>query len=266
MLDNFAFAGRHLYRDMGCEYYANDPRPLSPAVKRNEYQIAGRSGTVIYPGGEWQMIRESGIIVSRDDTDGETLYARMRRVMEWLAWPERMQGQIVFDSRPDVYREARIDAATAVTYGKWPRGALNITLVMQPIARALLASRQSMSVTEQDIALVLLHHTQLAAPLTIDILNTGASPITGCVLTLPERECRMALDGLSLAAGQTLRVSSEMVAAGAWIIDEQGDTSNAAGQIRLWGDLCAMQGDTLRITRTGGESMRVSVSARGCFL
>lgn len=266
MLDNFTFAGRHLYRDMGCEYYANDPRALSPAVKRNEYQIAGRSGTVIYPGGVWQPMKESGIIVSRDDADAEALETRMRRVLEWLAVPETGRGRIVFDSRPDVYREAQIDAAPAVSYSKWPRGALNVTLVMQPIARALIASRQTITVTGPTADLVLLHHTQLPAPLTVEIKNTGTAPITHCSICVPERACEIRLGNLSLAADQTLRVSSEAGAAGAWIIDADGSAHSAVGCIEAWGDLCAMQGDVLRMTQSGGTCMTLTAAVRGCFL
>lgn len=264
MRDNFTFEGRHILRDMGCEYYANDPRPLSPAARRNEYQIGGRSGTVIYPGGIYQPITQSGMIVSRDGEEGEAAERRLMRVADWLRSPADGRGKLTFDSRPDVYRQAQIDAACALSYSKWPAGALNVTWTMQPIARALAESTQSAAVSGRMAALVLLHATQLPAPLTIDVTNTGASVMTACELAIDE--ARIRLVGMALASGERLRVSGEESQAGVAIWDAQGKMRDAACHVTAWADPVSLPGERLTITQEGAEQAAVTVTVRGCYL
>lgn len=264
MRDNFTFEGRHILRDMGCEYYASDPRPLSPAAKRNEYQIGGRSGTVIYPGGIYQPITQSGMIVSRDGEEGEAALSRLRRVADWLRSPENGRGRLIFDSRPEVYREAQIDAAGALSYGKWPAGALNVTWTMQPIARALAESTQSAAVSGRVTALVLLHATQLPAPLTIDVTNTGGSVMTACELAIGD--ARIAIGGMALSPGERLRVSGEDGQAGVTILDTQGAVRDAACHVTAWADPLALPGTRLTITQEGAAQAAVTVTVRGCYL
>lgn len=264
MRDNFTFEGRHILRDMGCEYYASDPRPLSPAAKRNEYQIGGRSGTVIYPGGIYQPITQSGMIVSRDGEEGEAALPRLRRVADWLRSPANGRGRLIFDSRPEVYREAQIDAASALSYGKWPGGALNVTWTMQPIARAVSESYQSMTVSARMTALVLLHATQLPAPLTIDVTNTGGSVMTACELAIGDACIR--LSGMALCTGERLRVSGEDGQAGVTILDTQGAVRDAACHVAAWADPLALPGTRLTVTQEGAEQASIAVRARGCYL
>lgn len=265
MQDNFTFEGRHILRDMGCEYYANDPCPLSPAAKRNEYQIGGRSGTVIYPGGIYQPITQSGMIVSRDSCeDGETAARRLRRVADWLHSPSSGRGRLIFDSRPDVYREAQIDAASALTFSKWPAGALNVTWTMQPIARAVSPSHQSLAMSGRMAALVLLHATQLPAPLTIDVLNTGETVMTACEIAIGD--ARIALEGMALCSGERLHLSGEESEAGVAIWDAQGAARDAACCVTAWADPVSLPGERLTITQEGAEQASIAVTVRGCYL
>lgn len=263
MQDGFTFEGLHLWRDMGCEYYATDPRPIAAAAVRNEYTIAGRSGTVIYPGGTYSPIKESGVIVPLRE-DGEALGERVRRVAAWLTQPETGRGRLVWDSRPDVYRMAQMDVAPTAGYTKWPRGAMNVTITQQPIARAVTQSRQSVSISGGAAELILLHPTQLSAPLVIELCNTGTQAITGCELAI--EGARIALEGLNLTAGQTLRISGEEGDVGAWIVSAHVAQEGAVERIAAWADPCARQGDGLTLALSGGTQALLSVTARGCYL
>lgn len=266
MLDNFTFEGLHIARDLGCEYYADDPRPLSPGVKRAEYTIGGRDGTVIYPGGVWQTYKESGILVGCEGLEDEALDARMRRALAHLTSPRTGRGKIIFDSRPDVYRGCQIDASPTIGYGKWPRGAMLITLILQPIARSIQRERQSLAMSAREEDLVLLHHTQLPCPLEIELTHAGSEAMDTVTLSLPDGEGETALEDLLLAPGEVLRVSCEDGEAGAWITGTDGSVRSAIASVTRWADLRARQGDTLRIATGGGGTASVSVLARGCFL
>ena len=57
---NFSFAGLHCLRDFGAIYVEKSGHPVTPAIRRNEYEISGMPGSVAMPGDLPETLAFSG--------------------------------------------------------------------------------------------------------------------------------------------------------------------------------------------------------------
>ena len=63
----FTFGGVHSRRDMGLIYIEKDGHIAIPEIRRNSYQIAGMSGTVLTDGEAWQPFGLEGTLVPAEE-------------------------------------------------------------------------------------------------------------------------------------------------------------------------------------------------------
>ena len=68
----FTFNGRHCRRDMGCWWIEKDGHPISPEVQRNEYEIAGVSGSILMDGATRNGLTFSGTLVMAQEPATQT--------------------------------------------------------------------------------------------------------------------------------------------------------------------------------------------------
>lgn len=81
-------------------------RPLLPELRRNEYEITGRHGTVGF-GGETYAKRHIAVDIAFIDLDVRNLQLLARRLAHWLSG----EGLLWFDDEPDKAYDAKVFAA-----------------------------------------------------------------------------------------------------------------------------------------------------------
>ena len=64
---NFSFGGLHCLRDFGAIYAEKSGHIISPAISRNEYEIAGTPGSILMPGDLPETLPFSGTLYFLDD-------------------------------------------------------------------------------------------------------------------------------------------------------------------------------------------------------
>ena len=197
----FTFGGAHSRRDMGLIYAEKEGHIAIPEIKRNSYQIAGMSGTVLMDGEAWQPFNFEGTLYPAEEprTQAEA-QALLRDVSTWLAAGRR---QLIFDYEPAVYYEAELSAQSKWSLRNWFGGELQIRFTAQPFARSLVASTGTAELNGSGTVSVTVE-TGLPAPLELTVQNIGSGNITGVSVG-----SAIALAGMTLGQGQRLIISSE---------------------------------------------------------
>ncbi|MGX8705376.1 MAG: hypothetical protein ACSW8J_02255, partial [bacterium] len=97
----FTFGGVHSRDDMGLIYAEKDGHIAIPEIRRNSYQIAGMSGTLLLPGEAWQTFTLEGTLYPAEEprTQAEA-QALLRDVSAWLT---SGRERLIFDYEPSVY-------------------------------------------------------------------------------------------------------------------------------------------------------------------
>ncbi len=208
----FTFNGRHCRQDMGCWWIEKDGHPISPEIERNEYEIAGVSGSVLMAGETRQVLSFPGTLVMVDEPKTQTeAQARLRTLLAWL---DCGRQQLIFDYEPEVYYLAQVDKSTTWSLKNWFGGELSVTFTAQPYAYQVTAQTGTTitSGTTGDVTVQV--DTFHDAPLMLTVQNTGTAPITGIDIM----DGKVHFSGMELAAGSSLFISMEAP------IDAQDDT------------------------------------------
>ncbi|MCL2215764.1 MAG: phage tail family protein [Defluviitaleaceae bacterium] len=159
---------------MAMEYAS---RGLLPSLRRNDYVINGRHGTVDF-GGETYNTRQVSVDICFIDVDEPNLQILARSVAHWLSG----KGLLYFDDEPD-------KAYTAVVYEAVDTDQLitakraTIIFECQPFAKTI-HHRQSINagVASGGMIPIYSHGTQ-QTPCMIFVRNTGTTAITNIRIT-----------------------------------------------------------------------------------
>lgn len=172
---NFSFAGKHCLRDFGCMYVESDGHVISPAVRRNEYTIAGMSGTVLMNGEVHEpFVMQGTLYLVQSPADQAAAQAALRTIVAWL---RQGRAQLIFDYEPGKYYMAEVQSPTQWGYAGWIDGGLEIAFVCQPFAYNVVENAIMVEKTELNTGHVLQVATGYPAPLGIEIHNIGEAPI-----------------------------------------------------------------------------------------
>ena len=198
----FFFNGRHSRNDMGLLYAEKEGHTIIPKIKRNSYEIAGVSGTVLLDGEQWETIPFEGTLYPAIErgTQGEAQYL-LRQVAAWLT---AGRCRLIFDYEPDKYYLAELSAASKWSLKNWFGGELPIRFDAQPFAYNVNENSATANTTGTTATVTLNVSTGQKAPLKLQVKNTGAAPITGVQIG-----SSVVLSGMSLANGQTLTIDME---------------------------------------------------------
>ncbi len=199
----FTFAGRHT-SEFGLVYVESKGHPLTPEVKRNEYTIAGKSGTVLMPGSTREPLPFSGSLFLVDG-EPETQREAQQLAREIMAWLGQGRQQLIFDYEPDRYYLAQVDKSVSWSLANWFGGEIGITFIAQPYAYNVTPDTASVQTTAASTSIPLEVHTLHPAPLEVKITNTGEATITQVQVA----GGKVDLQGISLQPGHSLTISME---------------------------------------------------------
>ena len=256
----FRFGGKHCMHDFGLLFVEDSGgRAVTHARRINEYQIAGASGTIRFPGEAFDTTTLSGSLFPLESpADEAAAQALMRQVDAWLYGP---RDRLIFDYEPDKYRLAEVTGESKWSYSDWMDGGLEIEFIIQPFAFALFPTTAGGTVTGSAEYDFTVPGTE-DAPLEAQITNQGASALTGAQITLGGKS--WIFQGLSVAQDGTLTISCETPIGAT--ITQGSATENAMPKAARF-DLLAGHGAlTAGVTLTfegGSGSASVSLSARG---
>lgn len=203
----FTFNGLHSRSDMGLLYAEKDGHVMIPRIKRNAYQIAGISGTVLLPGETWEPIALDGTLYPAEEraTQAEAQQL-LRRVAAWLT---AGRCRLIFDYEPDKFYLAELSDQSKWSLKNWFGGELPIRFEAQPFAYSVSESSASAQCTGDSATLALSVSTGQRAPLRLQIENTGSAPLTGVTARLSGGADAVILAGMNLTSGQTLIIDLE---------------------------------------------------------
>lgn len=259
MLQNemgFTFAGRHT-SEFGLVWVESKSHTLAPEVIRNEYTIAGKSGTVLLPGKTRKPLEFSGSLFLVDDEPESQRVAQMK-VREILAWLCQGRQRLVFDYEPERFYLAQVDKSITWNLANWFGGEISITLTAQPDAYSCQADTATLEATTAMVGVQLDVHTLRPAPLEMRVTNKGAATLT----SVAAMGGRINLDGLNLAKDQSLTISMEEPISAFF-----DDGSNALPCAQRF-DLVLLEGGTQSIPIVlgfdgSGQKAQISVAVRG---
>lgn len=249
----FLFGGIHSYWDMGLQYVEKDGHIAIPDIKRNAYQIAGQSGTVLLPGEAWQPFNMEGSLYPVEEPPTQAAAQRLlRRVAEWLSGGRK---PLIYDYEPEVFYLAELSAQTKWTLRTWFGGELQIRFVTQPFAYNVQADEATETMDDSGYMDITVH-TGRPAPLQAVVENTGTAPITSVLIG-----SGIDFSGLNVTAGQKLEITCE-TPMGAVV-----GTSNALPKAVSFAPTFLQPGEnTLQIGLgfgSGTRSAKVTIRARG---
>ena len=246
----FSFGGVHSRDDMGLIYAEKDGHVMIPEIRRNAYQIAGMSGTVLMPGEAWQTFFIEGTLYPAEEprTQAEA-QALLRDVSAWLTAGRQ---RLIFDYEPEVYYEAELSTQSKWSLRNWFGGELPIRFTAQPFAWNVQESAASRELTGSGSISVSVD-TNLPAPLKLTVEG-----ISGTLTSLSVGGIR--LEGMSLGSGQRLVVDTAPPA-GATIGNQ-----SAMQYVRAFAPVMLHNGaNSVQVTLgfSGGGRARVTAAARG---
>lgn len=199
----FTFNGEHSYTAYRMMYAEKDAGHMAwGQVRRNEYQIGGQSGTVLFDGAEQGTLTFSGTLYPHEEPASQADAQRLiRRVQRWLLSGRQ---KLTFDYEPEYYYMAQLTKASQWSLKNWFGGELSITFEAQPYAYAAHESVVSASGTGEVRAVVQMA-TLWDAPAVIRVSNAGAETVTQISVNGGE----IAFDGLALQPQERLEISCE---------------------------------------------------------
>ena len=202
---NFSFGGLHCLRDFGAIYAEKSGHIISPAISRNEYEIAGTPGSILMPGDLPETLTFSGTLYFLDDPPTQAAaQERLRRVAAWLT---NGRQRLIFDYEPLRYYMASMDSAAKWNYSGWIEGGLDVEFTAQPYAYAVKETKASAATTGTSAQIALTLDTGTDAPLGVTITNTGTAPIISATISAHGKKA--VFSGMNLTQGNSLTISME---------------------------------------------------------
>lgn len=198
----FSFNGKHC-RDFGCMWNEDDGRVIVPETLRSEYEIAGRSGTVLLPGETRRCFNYSGVLTMMQEPASEQEAQTQLRTL--AAWLSAGRCKLAMDYEPSHYYWAQLDGRQTWTAKDWFAGQLKVKFLCQPWAYAVQETTQAVAgVSSESTILGINLATGQPAPLRLTVTNTGSTAITG--ISIGDG---VQLSGLHLAQGQSVTLDFE---------------------------------------------------------
>lgn len=252
----FSFNGKHC-RDFGCMWSEDDGRVIVPETLRSEYEIAGRSGTVLLPGETRRCFNYSGVLTMMQEPASEQeAQTRLRALAAWLS---AGRCKLVTDYEPSRYYWAQLDGRQTWTTKDWFAGQLKVKFLCQPWAYAVKETTQAITgLSSESITLNAVLITGQPAPLRLTVVNTGSTAITG--ISMGDG---VQLSGLHLAQGQSVTLDFEPpIGATLSTGDNALPFASAFRAIKLQNGSNTLQ---VRLTWAGssGRSASIVTAARG---
>ena len=198
----FSFGGVHSRDDMGLIYAEKDGHIMIPEIRRNAYQIAGMSGTVLMPGEAWQPFNLEGTLYPAEEprTQAEA-QELLRNVSEWLTVGRQ---RLIFDYEPGKFYDAELSAQSKWSLRNWFGGELQIRFLAQPFAWNVEEATGTRDISASgSVGVGISVETGLPTPLKITVENTGGSAISEVSIGGD-----IAFMGLPLSPGQTLTIDT----------------------------------------------------------
>lgn len=257
---NFTFDGLHCMRDFGLMYVEEIGHPITAATWRNEYEIAGFSGSLLMPGETKQTKAFAGKLYFVDSPASQAeAQENLRRIGAWLT---KGRAKLIFDYEPTRYYLAQVDESTDWGFGEWVDGGLAIMFKAQPFAYNASESLAQVETTTTSLDLPLVIDSGQQAPLCIELTNTGTAPITAFGAALNGRS--VAFAGMSIAKDGQLQISLEPPVSAVY-----GTGESALDKATVFSQLLATPGpNTVDMTigyGVGTKGASIKLSARGRY-
>ena len=254
----FTFNGVHSRSDMGMLYAEKDGHIFIPKIRRNEYEIAGVSGTVLMDGETWGVITFEGTLYPAQERPTQAqAQALLRQVSAWLT---AGRCPLIFDYEPNVFYLAELSAQSKWSLKNWFGGEISVKFDAQPYAYNVAEDSVTGTGTGRAVTLNINVHTGHPAPLKLVIENTGSAPITAVSFG------DIAFSGMNLETGQTLAIDMEPPI-GAVIAGSGGTTENALPYATAFAPVYLSSGANriyIQLTYgTGTKGVQATASARG---
>lgn len=202
----FSFNGKHSRNDYGLIYAEKEGHNIIPGIERNEYQIAGISGTILLPGETRKPLVFDGTLYPAQERATQAEAQQLLRQV--AAWLTAGRCPLIFDYEPGLFYMAELTDASKWSLKNWFGGELPITFTAQPFAYSVNAATATATTSTGSASLALNVSTGEPAPLVMTIKNTGAATITGAQISIGN-ETPIILAGMTLAAGRTLTIDME---------------------------------------------------------
>ena len=203
----FTFDGKHCRNDFGLIYAEKDGHTIVPRIRRNEYSIAGMSGSVLFDGEEWQTITFEGTLYpAKERATQAAAQPMLRRVARWLTAGRR---PLIFDYEPKVYYMAQLSEASKWSLKNWFGGEISVRFEAQPFAYSV--EPQTFSASESgdgDVSAAIDMKTNYLAGFTVTVSPTGTAGLTGAELAL-DGTVFASFSGLDLGCGEAMTVCME---------------------------------------------------------
>ena len=154
----------------------SDDRSLLPELRKNEFFIPGRHGTVDFGLNTYEKRIITVEIGLMKNADWSALRATARDVADWLSG----KGRLVFDDEPARAYNASVYASISINQIQaLPAGIINVAFECQPFAEDINYNQSltTLSTDPQDISIVSAGTQE--APCLIYITNKGVTNITG---------------------------------------------------------------------------------------
>lgn len=204
----FTFNGLHSRDDMGLQYVEKDGHPIIPRISRNEYEIAGASGTVLMPGESWQPMTFEGTLYPLQERATQAAAQQLLRTV--AAWLTAGRCKLIFDYEPGKYYLAELSDQSKWSLKNWFGGELPVKFEAQPFAYAVTETSAMATATGNAVTVMVNLSTGQPAPLKLAVRNTGSAPITGITVGLSGgNTAAVTLAGMNLVNGQTLTINGE---------------------------------------------------------
>ncbi len=189
-------------RDMGLQWIPEDGQAFIPEARRNEYEIAGQSGTLLMPGDVLEPFEIGGSFFPLREPESPREMALLRR--KAAAWLGNGRQRLIFDDEPELYYMAELTRETKWSLKTWFGGEIKVKFLLQPYAYRVFLDKEAAYTTDADTEIPLMVHTGQPAPLCLRVENAGAAALTR--VRVGED---IDLGGLSAAAGQHIEINGE---------------------------------------------------------
>jgi len=205
---SFEFGGYDCLKEFGLTWVP-DSVNLSLSVERNEYEIAGAPGTVLYEGKKLKTGKIKGTLYALN-ADEATLANQSRicfmlqRVVSLL---KSGRKPLTFPYLDGTYYLAQVDDELNWSYKSFIDGGLPITFTVQPYRYLNYLNEASGTTLTTSLSIDLRLDGDSPAPLCAKIVNKGLKKIADAQLTLSGKS--YSFEGVDLETGDSLTISGE---------------------------------------------------------
>lgn len=152
-------------------------RSLIPELRKNEFVIPGRHGSIDYGSSTYETRKISVKISAVNNTTWEEYRANARELAQWLSG----KGLLIFDDEPDRAYQASVYESVGIEQLEClPVGVLNVVFECQPFAESLdYAEVNTPDITASPNEISLTVEGTAETGCIITIKNTGDTDVTG---------------------------------------------------------------------------------------